>query len=145
MAEPTRAEPPARRRTVIAAVGVAGLAAALAACGDSDDDSGSGSQRDEQTGPRELGKAADVPEGGGTIFKEHKVVVTQPAAGDYKAFSAICTHNGCPVTSVSKGTINCDCHGSKFDITDGSVRRGPATKPLKAAKVSVSGGTITLR
>ncbi|MFT2016760.1 Rieske (2Fe-2S) protein [Streptomyces sp. 796.1] len=141
MARPTTTAQQPSRRTLVMAVGVAGLAATLAACGDSGDDKGD----DTSSGPRTLGRTAAIPEGGGVIFKKQRVVVTQPAAGDYKAFSAICTHNGCPVASVSGGTINCDCHGSKFDIADGSVRKGPATRPLKAAKVTIAKGTITLR
>ncbi|WP_405734717.1 Rieske (2Fe-2S) protein [Streptomyces sp. NBC_01537] len=143
------------RRTVVAGVGAAGLAAALAACGDSTDTSGSGTA---QTSPSqsgaassaaagtgsELAKTSDIPEGGGKIFADQKVVVTQPTAGEFKAFSAVCTHQGCAVTSVSDGTINCPCHNSKFKIADGSVASGPATQPLAAASITVSGDSVTL-
>ncbi|MYT42561.1 Rieske 2Fe-2S domain-containing protein, partial [Streptomyces sp. SID5471] len=78
------------------------------------------------------------------VFKDRKVVVTQPAAGEFKAFSAVCRHQGCLVNEVAGGTINCPCHGSKYAIDDGSVRHGPATQGLPAAKVSVEGGAIKL-
>jgi Rieske Fe-S protein len=45
---------------------------------------------------------------------------------------------------VSEGTINCACHGSQYSIDDGSVVQGPATFPLDAEKISVSGGEISL-
>ena len=91
-----------------------------------------------------LGAAADIPVGGGTVFKDAKVVVTQPAEGEFKGFSAICTHQGCPVSAVEDGTISCPCHGSKFSIEDGSPQGGPATAPLGAVEVSVEGGQISL-
>lgn len=91
-----------------------------------------------------LAQTADIPKGGGKIFESEKVVITQPAAGEFKAFSAICTHQGCAVGSVSNGTINCPCHGSKFSIKDGSVTNGPATAPLAEKKISVDGGGIVL-
>ncbi|MEV5127912.1 Rieske (2Fe-2S) protein [Streptomyces decoyicus] len=156
----------AARRTVVAAVGAAGLTAALAACGGSTADAGSGASKVEggdQAGSSGasgggdgaaggggggggtiLAKTSEIPKGGGKIFKADKVVVTQPQDGDIKAFSAICTHAGCVVGEVTGGTINCMCHGSKFDITDGSVKKGPATKGLAPAKVSVKGGSVTL-
>jgi Rieske Fe-S protein len=85
-----------------------------------------------------LGEASAVPVGGGTVFKEQKVVVTQPAKGEFKGFSAVCTHQGCVVAEVADGTINCGCHGSKFGVEDGAVKAGPATKPLPAQEVSVA-------
>lgn len=91
-----------------------------------------------------LGTTAEVPNGGGKVFTAQKVVVTQPAQGDFKAFTAICTHQGCLVDKVENGTIDCPCHGSKFRITDGSVARGPAERPLAPEQISVSGDEIRL-
>lgn len=137
------------RRSVLAAAGAASAAVTLAACG-----SGGGSGSDENAGgdggeegggaKGELGKASDIPEGGGKVFKEQKVVVTRPSGSEYKAFSATCTHKGCAVSEVKGGAIICPCHDSKFDISDGSVKGGPATKPLPPAKVSVKDGSIHL-
>ena len=91
-----------------------------------------------------LGKTEDIPVGGGVIFAPNQVVVTQPAKGTFKAFSSICTHLGCPVASVANGTINCDCHGSKYAVEDGSVQAGPAPRPLAPKQIKVSGDAITL-
>ncbi|GAA2700427.1 Rieske (2Fe-2S) protein [Streptomyces violaceolatus] len=150
------------RRTVVAAAGAAGLTAVLAACSDSDDGAsgdggtapsgspsqeagGGGSGGGENAGAgAALAATADIPEGGGKVFPDQKVVVTQPAAGDFKAFSATCTHQGCAVKSVADGLINCPCHNSSFSITDGSVQGGPAPKPLPAVQITVSGDSIRL-
>ncbi|WP_329188652.1 Rieske (2Fe-2S) protein [Actinacidiphila glaucinigra] len=91
-----------------------------------------------------LVKAADVPVGGGTVITDKKVVVTQPKAGEFKAFSAVCTHEGCLVNTVSDGTINCPCHGSKYRITDASVVAGPAPRPLPAEAITEKDGEILL-
>ena len=91
-----------------------------------------------------LGAASDVPVGGGMVYTAAKVVVTQPSKGEYKAFSAVCTHVGCLCNQVAAGTINCPCHGSKFKITDGSVVAGPAPAPLPAKTVTVTGGQVYL-
>jgi Rieske Fe-S protein len=88
-----------------------------------------------------IAKTADVPVGSGVIVDE--VVVTQPSAGEFKGFSAICTHAGCTVNEVADGTINCPCHGSKFNL-DGSVANGPASKPLEAQALTVQGDSIVL-
>jgi Rieske Fe-S protein len=119
-------------------VGLVGVAGVVAACGGSSD---SGSSDGAAGG---LAKTSDIPVGGGKIFKAEKVVVTQPTKGDFHAFSAVCQHQGCLVGSVSGGTINCACHGSKYKITDASVVAGPAPRALSAKKINVQGGEITL-
>ncbi|WP_330456564.1 Rieske (2Fe-2S) protein [Streptomyces sp. NBC_00820] len=133
------------RRTVMAAAGAAGLAAALTACG-SDDKSSDAADTVSGGGDggAALAKTADIPEGGGKIFKDQSVVVTQPTAGTYKAFSSKCTHQGCAVSSIANGVIVCPCHGSHFSVEDGSVKHGPATQPLPAQKITVSGDDIKL-
>ncbi|MEU0426506.1 Rieske (2Fe-2S) protein [Streptomyces canus] len=133
------------RRVVVAAVGAAGLALTLNACG-SEDDSSSSSSSDTAAagGGSVLAKTSDIPEGGGKIFKDSGVVVTQPTAGEFKAFSSKCTHQGCAVTGITNGVITCPCHKSEFSVTDGSVKKGPATQPLPEEKITVSGDSISL-
>ena len=84
---------------------------------------------------------SDIEVGGGTIFADEQVVITQPTEGEFKCFTAVCTHQGCIVSSVSDGDINCECHGSAFSIDDGSVVTGPATKPLAEQQITVEGGS----
>ena len=85
---------------------------------------------------------SEVPVGGGVVLKEADYVITQPTKGEFKAFSSICTHQGCPVSEVSGGTINCACHGSKFSIDDGSVVNPPAQNPLAESPTTVSGDSV---
>lgn len=91
-----------------------------------------------------LAKVADIPVGGGSVFAEQLVVVTQPEAGTFHAFSAVCTHQGCTVGDVAGGTINCPCHGSKFALTDGAPTEGPAQRPLDPRQVTVAGDDLTV-
>ncbi|MFI6144644.1 Rieske (2Fe-2S) protein [Streptomyces sp. NPDC051109] len=95
-------------------------------------------------GGQALAQTSDIPVGGGKVFKDQKVVVTQPMAGQFKAFSATCTHQGCSVATVKDGNIVCPCHQSLFKISDGTVAGGPATRPLAAAKIAVEGDKISL-
>ena len=142
-----------RRRTLLGAAGLAGLPV-LAACGSndtgsatdsSDEDTGSASPSSDAAGGAEaLATTADVPVGGCFVVSGAEVVITQPSEGDFKAFSAMCTHQGCAVSSSSDGVIPCDCHGSEFSLEDGSVLEGPATSPLEAVEITVDGDSITL-
>jgi Rieske Fe-S protein len=140
------------RRAVLRGAAVSGVALPLlAACGGSSDSSSSASggsaddpsaQSDGSAGATV--PAGDVPEGGGTVVKADKIVVTQPTKGDFKAFTAVCTHQGCLVSEIKDGQIHCPCHGSVFSIQDGSVLGGPAPSPLAEKKVSVSGNQISV-
>ncbi|MFN2496695.1 MAG: Rieske (2Fe-2S) protein [Pseudonocardiaceae bacterium] len=143
------------RRAVVAGTGMLATAAALAGCS---------SYGNEPAQPNVTGAAPaappgapppasagapltstrDVPVGSGQVFPAQTVVVTQPDKGTFEAFSAICTHQGCTVKDVRGGTINCACHGSKFNIRDGSVVNGPAKKPLAPRKIVVEGEQIRL-
>ncbi len=171
MTDPTMTDPaPAEmgRRVVLLAAGAVGVAGVLAACGGGDDTT-SGSGDEPATGgaaetpaespaqtPAETAEApaeggatgviavADVPVGGGVVIAAEKIVVTQPAAGDVKAFASTCTHQGCQVAEVADGEIKCPCHGSRYSIEDGSVVGGPAPEPLPAVGVAVEGDQVVL-
>ena len=155
MTQEAQAESLATRRGVLAGVGLAGLAGVITACG-----AGSSSSTPAATsaassaaasggassaaGANALAATSDIPVGGGKIFTGPKVVVTQPTANEFKAFSAVCTHMGCIVSQVSNGTIDCPCHGSQYNITTGAVVAGPAPMPLPAEQIKVSGDSIFL-
>ncbi|MGP4028477.1 Rieske (2Fe-2S) protein [Actinomadura sp. 3N407] len=137
------------RRGVLLGAGLAGIAGIAAACGGSGDDGGDaggsgGGDAGGGAAGTALASAGEIPVGGGKVFEDAKVVVCQPAQGEFKAFSATCTHRGCSVGSVSGGMINCPCHGSKFKITDGSVASPPADKPLEERQITVQGDKIML-
>ena len=146
----------ASRRALVG--GVVGLGVGvplLAACGSDDrsdssaggssgGSSDSGSSGGGTTSSGGITTTSEVPVGGGKISPGEKVVVTQPTEGDFKAFSAVCTHQGCVVAEIKGEEIDCTCHGSKFSIADGSVLEGPATKSLEALKVTVSGNEISV-
>jgi Rieske Fe-S protein len=141
------------RRTVIRSAGIVGAgavgAATLAACGSSSDTAtpATSPAAGAATSAADAGgaiKVADIPVGGGKVFDAEKIVVTQPKAGEFKAFSAICTHKGCTVAKVADGTIDCPCHGSKFNMTTGAVTAGPAPAPLPPKTATVSGTSITV-
>jgi Rieske Fe-S protein len=93
-------------------------------------------------GPVILAKTTDIPVGGGMVLTGRRIVITQPQAGTFHAFTAICTHLGCLVNAVSGGTINCPCHGSRYSIVNGSVVGGPAPLPLAAVSITVQGTSI---
>jgi Rieske Fe-S protein len=142
------------RRAVLGGVAAVGAGAFLAACGSdepTDSDSGSADGTTEGSGDAGSGDAGgggalattdEVPVGGGTVFQKEKIVVTQPTEGDFKAFTAVCTHQGCTVGSVEGDTIQCNCHGSQYNAADGKVKKGPAPKALAPKKVTVEGNNI---
>jgi Rieske Fe-S protein len=139
------------RRSALA--GVAGLTVSLpvlAACGGGTGDSGSAGEPASSPSTSKgvagtvVGPTSDVPVGGGKIYGDLNVVVTQPAAGTFKGFSATCTHQGCQLATVMDKTINCNCHFSKFSIENGAVEGGPARQPLPSVPITVTNDQITL-
>ncbi|WP_134739099.1 Rieske (2Fe-2S) protein [Nocardioides sp. 503] len=149
-----------RRKALTGAAGIGLALPVLAACGG--DDGGTTAQDDPApSSPGSAGSspstpsgsasapaasgfaaAADIPVGGGAVFPDEGVVVTQPTAGDFKGFDIQCTHSGCPVSEVTS-TINCPCHGSKFALTDGAPESGPASEPLGSVELAVTDGQIS--
>jgi Rieske Fe-S protein len=151
------------RRVVLGGAGALGAVCLLAACGTdtggagsngasggdfSNDPAPAGSKGAEtgstdgggSSGGEALALVADVPEGGGIIKGDY--VITQPASGTFKAFSKVCTHQGCDVSKIDAGVITCTCHNSSFSIEDGAPTAGPAKKPLAETKVKVDGDNI---
>jgi Rieske Fe-S protein len=137
------------RRTVAGSVTLAGLGIPLLAACSSQEPGAAPTSDGASPAPGgssadALASTSDIEVGGGTIFSEQSVVVTQPSEGEFKAFDTTCSHSGCAVSSVSDGTINCPCHGSMFSVADGSVQGGPAPTGLAEVAIAVDGDSIVL-
>ena len=148
------------RRTVLTAGGLVVAGGALAACGDSGSSTAApaasaSTAATASTASTDGAVAAtgaptgaiatsDIPLFGGVIVPEPPIVITQPSEGTFKAFTAICPHQGCLVGEVAENEIVCPCHGSLFSAVDGSVIQGPAEQGLTAASIAVQGDSIAL-
>ena len=173
MTQEPRKDSLATRRGMLAGVGLVGLAGAITACGsggssmsaavaDPATSSGMGASSPTSaaaSAPASASSASSamggsaagaltatsaIPVGGGKIFAAQTTVVTQPSAGEFKVFSAVCTHMGCIVNQIADGRIDCPCHGSEYSITDGAVLAGPAPRPLPAKTIKITGDSIFL-
>jgi Rieske Fe-S protein len=157
--------PGLQRRVVLLGAGAVGVAGVLAACGGAGDDPGTAAPTTDTTpspdapdtptpsspvttppaegsGGTPLTATADVPVGGGVIITGEQIVVTQPTAGQFRAFGSTCTHQGCQVATVADGLIQCPCHGSRYSVEDGSVEVGPAPEPLPEVPIVVEGDQV---
>ena len=70
-----------------------------------------------------------------------QAIVARPDDSAVVAFDAACTHKGCPVKPEG-AELTCPCHGSVFDALSGSVKKGPADRPLASIPVRVEGDQI---
>lgn len=150
------------RREVLAGGGLVAVGGILVACGGGESSSAPATSQEstsedaataEET-PTEsaaepatgdpLVPVADVPVDGGIVMPDQAVVVVQPAAGQIKAFDAVCPHQGCLMSSVEANEIICPCHGSLFSSQDGSVIQGPARSGLPEIGVVVEGENVYL-
>ncbi|KAA1429238.1 Rieske (2Fe-2S) protein [Nocardioides antri] len=131
----------ATRRIVFHGLGALGVAAALAGCAGDDGDDGEGGGSGVESGA-ELTTTAEVPVGGGIVLADEKIVVVQPTEGDFRAYTAVCTHQQLLVTSVEDGTIHCSNHGSSYDAATGEVTGGPAPSALSSVEITVEGDKI---
>ncbi|MEU9758335.1 Rieske (2Fe-2S) protein [Streptomyces sp. NPDC047985] len=132
---------PAARRTVLKGAALAGVAG-LGAVACSTESVLGHAGPPTPTAPVDLGAPEEIPVGGSKLYREQRVVVSCPAKGRYKAFSAQCTHGGCVLDKVEDNVGNCPCHGSRFDTTTGTATKGPATAPLPEVPVRVEGGKL---
>ncbi|ONH23195.1 Rieske (2Fe-2S) protein [Pseudofrankia asymbiotica] len=150
------AQPAALTRRAIPAVVVIAGAAAGFAVAKGHDESGTGPGANAAGGPppaggggaaaggggTQLATLDQVPAGGGLILDGPGIVLTKDAAGNVHGFSTVCTHQGCAVSDITDGTINCPCHGSKFDVSTGAPVAGPAGSPLPPVNVTVRDNAI---
>ncbi|MEU7318230.1 Rieske (2Fe-2S) protein [Streptomyces sp. NPDC007083] len=135
----TSKESPATRRTVLCGAALAALGLTTAGCAG---DSGKGSSGSGPDEPVELGEAEAVPVGGAKLYAEQKVLVAQPEKGDFKGFSAVCTHQGSVLSEIDGEVAVCPLHGSRFHVDSGKVAQGPATEALPTVPVKVEQGKL---
>lgn len=156
LSECSAGQPGAQRRAVLGGL-VAAAGAVCAGCSTygtrtsapapaqkADGPGGGASSTDAPAAAAPLAPTSAVPVGGGTILADKQIVLAQPTAGTFKAFTAVCTHQGCTVSSIDNGVIVCPCHGSRFHLADGSVDSGPAQRPLAPIAIKVADGQISL-
>ena len=151
---------PLPRRIVFQGLSALGVAAVLAGCGGAEESDGLSAADDSSTPskpneappsrkepkqpqqPEALAKPGEIPVGGGIVLTDVQIVITQPSPGEFRAFSAVCKHQGQTVGQVSDNTITCLFHGSQYDAATGDVVTGPAATGLDPVKIAVKSGSI---
>jgi Rieske Fe-S protein len=91
-------------------------------------------------------KASDVKPNTGQIFKfgSRPGILLRSAAGELRAFSAVCTHLNCTVQYRGDlGHIWCACHNGHFDLNGKNIE-GPPPRPLDAFVVNVRGDQVVV-
>ena len=90
------------------------------------------------------GKASAMEKDSGTIvrFGNKPVILLRNAGGEFRAFSATCTHLDCTVQyRKDMGLIWCACHNGRYDLNGRNVA-GPPPRPLDEYRVVIQGDDI---
>lgn len=87
----------------------------------------------------------DVAEGEAKAYEVDGVWIgVARSDGRWYAFEDECTHAECPLTRgfLEGAEVECECHGARFDLRDGSVLAPPATRPVRVFPLRVDGEDI---
>jgi cytochrome b6-f complex iron-sulfur subunit len=105
--------------------------------GDRTEKQASDKQAIARTSEVQPGTALEFEDSGG-----NPAVLVHLKSGNFVAYSALCTHEGC-VVSYSNGQLACPCHGSIFDPANNArVVNGPARLALPKIPIEVRGGNV---
>jgi cytochrome b6-f complex iron-sulfur subunit len=90
------------------------------------------------------GKISDFADNTGKIIKfgNQPAILIRLKDGDFRAFSAVCTHLGCTVQyRADLGVIWCACHNGKYDLNGKNIS-GPPPRPLTEYNVIEKGKEV---
>ena len=93
-----------------------------------------------------VGTADEIAEGEAKAFDVNGAeIAVARSDGTLYAFSDICTHRACNLANggeIEGSTIECECHGSVFDMGTGAVMNGPGhrarSRPTASATTAAS-------
>ncbi len=105
-----------------------------------------GSKAEKQAPHRKaIARVSEVRPGTALKFEDsggNPAVLVHLRRGNFVAYSAICTHEGC-IVAFGNGQLACPCHGSIFDPANNArVVNGPARRPLPKIPVEVRRGEV---
>ncbi len=92
-----------------------------------------------------VGQADEVAEGEVAAFVlDDRTIAVANVDGALYAFDDVCPHAACSLSEgeLEGSVIECPCHGSRFDVTNGEVLAGPATGPVETFTVREQGGDL---
>jgi cytochrome b6-f complex iron-sulfur subunit len=103
-------------------------------------------ESDESADAVTVAKVADFPPNSGKVvrFGNQPAIVVRLPSGEFRAFSAVCTHLDCIVQyRKDREVIWCACHNGTYDLSGRNIA-GPPPRPLEAYDVAVRGDDVVL-